>query len=182
MSGTQWENLPEPRQERPVPSLGAGWQGFTVDPRSPANQALRAADADRDFALRLLDQARVEGRLTVAEAEERSARAAGARTLGELMPLVGDLMAVAATGPNGRPDRAKRFVRGGAMGWVGLALLFNAIWLMTSVTAGRPMYYWPMWPLFFIGLPLVMSLFAKRGNTHPPRDQRRQLPPGEDLR
>ena len=182
MSGTQWENLPEPRQERPVPSLGAGWQGFTVDPRSPANQALRAADSDRDFALRLLGRAQLDGRLTVEEAEDRSARAAGARTLGELMPLVGDLMVVAATGPYGRPDRGRRFVRGGATGWVGFALLFNAIWLMVSITAGRPVYYWPMWPLFFMGLPLVVGLFANRGNTQPPHHQPRQLPPGEDLR
>ena len=181
MSGTQWENLPEPRQEPPVPSLAAGWQGFTVDPRPPANQVLRAADADRDFAIRLLGKARMDGRLTVAEAEERSARATGARTLGELMPIVGDLMIVAATGQHGRPDRGRRFVRGGAMGWVGLALLFNAIWLMVSITAGRPTYYWPMWPLFFIGLPLVMSLFGK-GNNQPPPDQPRQLPPAEDLR
>jgi hypothetical protein len=181
MAGTQWENLPEPRQSRPVPALGAGWQGFTVDPRPQANQALRAADGDRDFAARLVEQARLDGRLTVVEAQERAARAAGARTLGELLPLVGDLMAVATATPYGRSDRGRRFIRGGAMGWVGLALLFNAIWLMTSITRGQPLYYWPMWPLFFMGLPLVMSLFASRGTNQPPQD-RRQLPPGDDLR
>lgn len=181
MAGTQWENLPEPRQGSQVPSVRAGWQGFTVDPRPQPNQVLRAADSDRDFATRMVEQARLDGRLTAPEAEERAARAAGARTLGELLPLVGDLMAVAVTAHEGHPDRARRFVRGGAMGWVGLALLFNAIWLMTSITRGQPMYYWPMWPLFFIGLPLVMSLFANRGNSQPP-PERRQLPPGEDLR
>ena len=181
MAGTQWENLPEPRQGSPVPSLGAGWQGFAVDPRPQPNQALRAGDADRTFATRLVEQARLDGRLTMAEADERAARAAGARTLGELLPLVGDLMAMSATAPYGRQDRGRRFIRGGAMGWVGLALLFNAIWIMTSITAGHPTYYWPMWPLFFMGLPLVMSLFANRGNTQPPPESR-QLPPGDDLR
>ena len=83
------------------------------------------------------------------------------------------------------------------MGWVGFALLFNAIWIMTSLSQGRPVYYWPMWPLFFMGLPLVMSLFANRSPQQPnqnqpsqnqPRqnqhrlDQPRQLPPGDDLR
>ena len=183
MAGPQWENLPEPMPERPVPSPRAGWQGFTVDPRMPANHALRAADADRDHATRLVEQARQDGRLTVAEADERMALALGSRTIGELLPLVGDLMAVATTSPHTLHDRGRRFVRGGAMGWVGLALLFNAIWLMTSLSAGRPAYYWPMWPLFFIGLPLVMSLFANRGQTQPPRqDHQRQLPPGDDLR
>ncbi len=66
MAGPQWENLPEPRQERPVPSLRSGWQGFTVDPRPPANQGLRAADADRDYAVRLVEQARLDGRLASA--------------------------------------------------------------------------------------------------------------------
>jgi hypothetical protein len=183
MAGQQWENLPEPRQERPVPSLRAGWQGFTVDPRQPANHSLRAADADRDYATRLVEQARLDGRLTVGEADERAARASGSRTLGELLPLVGDLMAVPAAAGFAHHDRGRRFVRGGAMGWVGLALLFNAIWIMTSLSAGRPAYYWPMWPLFFMGLPLVMSLFANRGQGQPPRqDQPRQLPPGDDLR
>jgi len=184
MAEPQWENLPEPRQERLVPSVRSGWQGFTVDPRSPANQALRAADADRDYATRLLEQARLDGRLTVAEAQDRVARASGSRSLGELVPLVGDLMVVATDAPFARRDRGRRFTRGGAMGWVGLALLFNAIWIMTSVSLGHPAYYWPMWPLFFLGLPLVMSLFSNRGQNlaPPPPDQPRQLPPGDDLR
>jgi hypothetical protein len=183
MSGNQWENLPEPRQERPVPSVNAGWQGFTMDPRTPANQGLRAADSDRDFALRLLDQAQLDGRLTAAEAEDRTARATGSRTLGELLPLVGDLVAVPSAAPYWHANRGWRFIRGGAMGWVGLAILFNAIWLMTSLTAGRPAYYWPMWPLFFIGLPVVMGVINNRGqNQRPRQEQPRQLPPGEDLR
>ena len=183
MAGPQWENLPEPQHERPVPSLRTGWQGFTVDPRPPANQGLRAADADRDYATRLVEQARLDGRLTVGEADERAAQASGSRTLGELLPLVGDLMAVPTAAGFAHHDRGRRFVRGGAMGWVGLALLFNAIWIMTSLSAGRPAYYWPMWPLFFMGLPLVMSLFANRAQGQPPRqEQPRQLPPGDDLR
>jgi hypothetical protein len=183
MAGPQWENLPEPMPDRPVPSLRAGWQGFTVDPRSPANQGLRAADADRDYATRLVEQARLDGRLSLAEADERAARASGSRTLGELLPLVGDLMPVSTDASFAHRDRGRRFMRGGAMGWVGLALLFNAIWIMTSLSAGRPAYYWPMWPLFFMGLPLVMSLFANRGQRPPPRpDQHRELPPGDDLR
>ncbi len=183
MAGHQWENLPEPRQDRPVPALRSGWQGFTVDPRPPANQGLRAADADRDYATRLVEQARLDGRLTVGEADERAARASGSRTLGELLPLVGDLMAIAPTGSSARYDRGRRFMRTGAMGWVGLALLFNAIWIMTSLSVGHPAYYWPMWPLFFLGVPLVTSIFANRGQGQPPRqEQPRQLPPADDLR
>ena len=62
-------------------------------------------------------------------------------------------------------------------------MLFNAIWLMTSLSSGRPLYYWPMWPLFFIGLPIVMGLINSRGQGQPSRQEPpRQLPPGQDLR
>ena len=178
MAGTQWENLPEPLPERPLPALSASWQGFTVDPRPPQNQALRAADTDRDYATRLIDQARLDGRLSGDEHEERFAGARAARTLGELAPLVSDLMVPSVTSETS--VRYQRFTRAGAMGWFGLALLFNAIWVMTSLSAARPLYYWPMWPMFFIGLPLVMSIFA--GRRYGPQPQQRQLPPGEDLR
>lgn len=180
MAGTQWENLPEPLPERPAPALDASWQGFTVDPRPPANQVLRAADADRDYATRLIDQARLDGRLSSAEHDDRAAGAGAARTLGELVPLVSDLMLPAPTA--GHHGRHKRFTQAGAMGWIGLALLFNAIWLMTSISAARPIYYWPMWPMFFIGLPLVMSMFASRRSEPPPPPRQRQVPPGQDLR
>lgn len=187
MSGNQWENLPEPLPERAVPAVRTGWQGFTVDPRPPANQVLRAADTDRDFAARLIEQARLDGRLTIAERDDRAARVVGARTLGELVPLVDDLMAPTPDRDGDRRSRGRRFTRGGAMSWVGLALLFNAIWLMTSISSGHPIYYWPMWPLFFIALPLVMGLFANRGSgqpppDQPPPDQPRELPPDHDLR
>lgn len=183
MSGTQWENLPEPVPERPLPALAASWRGFTVDPRPPANQALRAADGDRDFAARLIEQARIDGRLSPVEHGDRATRAAGARTLGELLPLVGDLMVPEPGLRTGRQGRARQIARAGSMGWVGLALLFNAIWLMTSISSGHPIYYWPMWPMFFIGLPLVMGMFANRGTDRTPPQQPRQLPPGgDDLR
>jgi hypothetical protein len=39
-----------------------------------------------------------------------------------------------------------------------------------------------MWPLFFMGLPLVMSLFANRNQPPRQEEQPRQLPPGDDLR
>jgi hypothetical protein len=102
---TQWENLPEPRPERPVGPVAPSWSGFTADPRVAANQHLRASDADRDFATRLIQQARVEGRLDAAEHDERTLQAANARTLGELAPVVSDLM-VANAAPGLVTDRA----------------------------------------------------------------------------
>lgn len=185
MSGPQWENLPEPKPNRQPTPLTASWQGFTADPRDPSNQPLRAADADRDFAARLLEQARVDGRLSLSEYTDRATAAGGARTLGELVPLVGDVM-VPQSGarPAGVPRRVRWFA---IRGWVALAVLFNAIWLMTVLTTGRLLYYWPMWPMFGTAIPMVIALIAgdagdQRAHRGPRREPPRQLPPGHDLR
>lgn len=203
---TQWENLPEPVPERPVGRVIPSWSGFSADPRQPENQQLRASDADRGFATRLLDQARAEGRLDADERDTRASQAQASRTLGELAPLVSDLMvapsaAAAAAAPfappAGRPGLPAGFLRG----WVGLAVLFNAIWLITVVTTGHLLYYWPIWPMLGTAVPVFMAFafgggqgsqagyHAGRGRA---RDERRTLraerrgelpaPPEEDLR
>jgi hypothetical protein len=166
---TQWENLPQPMPERPVGPVAASWAGFSADPRVPANQPLRASDADRDFATRLLEQARVEGRLDASEQGARALEIANSRTLGELAPLVSDLMVAHAA----RGYAPARGVRPAIIGWAGLALLLNGIWLMTVLTTGRLLYYWPMWPMFGTAVPLAIALLAGAGATDPARDARR---------
>lgn len=167
---TQWENLPEPRPERPVGPVAPSWSGFTADPRVAANQHLRASDADRDFATRLVQRARVEGRLDAAEHDERTLQAANARTLGELAPVVSDLM-VANAAPGLVTDRTPAQAARVVMGWAGLAVLLNAIWLMTVLTTGHLLYYWPMWPMVATGVPVVMALFWPRSAEEEARRQ-----------
>ncbi|MFV2196024.1 DUF1707 SHOCT-like domain-containing protein [Nocardiopsis sp. LOL_012] len=53
---------------------------------------IRASHRDRERVLRLLSEAAADGRLDLAEFEERSERAHTARTLGELPALTGDLV------------------------------------------------------------------------------------------
>jgi hypothetical protein len=152
---TQWENLPEPTPERQVARVTPSWSGFSADPRQPGNQPLRASDADRDFATRLLEQARIEGRLDATEYGARASQALASRTLGELGPLVSDLM-VGQPAPFASPRQGPPpgFLRG----WVGLAVLFNVIWLITVVTTGHFLYYWPIWPMLGTGVPVFMAL------------------------
>jgi uncharacterized protein DUF1707 len=68
------------------------WASFNHDPRDPAVSALRASDADRDVVHGLLTDAFADGRLDRQEYDERSAATLQARTLGELPPLVADLV------------------------------------------------------------------------------------------
>ena len=154
---SEWENLPAPRPERSPAPVTAAWAGFSADPRIPDNQHLRAADADRDFATALIEQARAAGRLDASEYTERAGQVVQSRTLGELAPLVADLML--ANAAQGAVQRTRnRFARAGITGWIGLALLFNAIWLMTVLTTGHLLYYWPMWPMVGTGIPVLMTL------------------------
>ena len=60
------------------------WERFPHDPRLAANAPLRASDRDRDVVTDVLATAYSEGRLTREELDERSDRAASAKTLGEL--------------------------------------------------------------------------------------------------
>jgi hypothetical protein len=69
---------------------------------------MRASDADRDRTIEVLAAASAEGRLSPDEYSERSEAALGARTLGDLARLTGDLPAgpaagVPAAGPQAAP-------------------------------------------------------------------------------
>jgi Domain of unknown function (DUF1707) len=76
-------------EERRVPDP---WASFQHDPRDPAVAPLRASDADRDVIHGVLADAFADGRLDRDEYDERSGSVLAARTLGELPPLVSDLV------------------------------------------------------------------------------------------
>jgi hypothetical protein len=68
----------------------------------PSERSLRMSDADRERVLARLNVAVGEGRITLAEFEERVAGVLEARTYGEVEPYLADLpMTTAATMPGG---------------------------------------------------------------------------------
>ena len=119
---------------------------------------MRAADTDRDAVAHRLGEHMTAGRLTVAEYEDRVARAYAAKTYGDLAELTRDL-------PSGRPaDRpAPRPVASGPCGqapwgwsgtpwrravwgsWLSTAIIVTTIWLITSLSTGALLYFWPIW-------------------------------------
>lgn len=122
---------------------------------------LRAGDTDRTAVATVLGRHMAEGRLTVAEYDERVARAYEARTYGELAQLTADLPSI----DRGRATEPARYdrptpVRGcGPMGsrarggrpesswesWRRTALIVVTIWAITSIMTGAIIYFWPIW-------------------------------------
>ena len=135
---------------------GDVWARFTADPRRQPE--VRASDADRDIAAEAINAAFSDGRLDSLEHSERLGAVLGAKRLGELELLIADIT-IAARPPAPPAAQKMRRVQDGAIrSWVGLAILFNVIWVATWLFAGRmPYYYWPIWPMIGTAIPLLIT-------------------------
>ena len=154
---------------------------------------LRAADVDREAVARRLDHHLASGRITVAEYEDRSARAWAAKTYGELAELTADLPAepaehrvsLAKEPPAGATRPAQQhagqpacgpWARGGSLraawaGWLTTGLIVLTIWLATSLSSGELLPFWPIW---VIG-PWGAALLARTLVAAPARRNRSSL-------
>jgi Domain of unknown function (DUF1707) len=114
----------------------------------------RASDAEREAAADRLRTAAAEGRLDADELEERLAAAYGARTIGELAPLVSDLPAA----PEPQPPRPgvldSPHVRRRLASFLTVNVACIAIWLATGADSS----FWPGWVLLGTGIALVAAL------------------------
>lgn len=139
------------------------WSSFRLDPRRPEHASLRASDADRAIISGALAEAYADGRLSAQEHDERETANQAAKTLGELPPLLADLVLPEVPSPSRVPDvppsgslhrqAVREYVGKLWEAGAGTATPFvicTAIWLFT--TPGR--YFWPMWVLF----PFVLTV------------------------
>lgn len=144
---------------------GDVWARFTADPRRSERAEVRASDADRDVVAEVLAGAYAEGRLDDVEYQERLGKAMAVKRLGEVRPLLDDLVidgsrrgASTVSREQDAPRRGLDFRSASLRSWLGLAILFNLIWLMTSLGNGELNYYWPMWPMLGTGIPVIMAM------------------------
>lgn len=137
--------------ERPGPV----WTRFSADPRVHGD--VRASDADRDVAAEAINAAFSDGRLDSIEHSERLSGVLASKRLGELVPLLSDIVVATRVAP--APAVKARKVQDGALrSWLGLAALFNVIWLSTWLFAGvTPYYYWPIWPMIGTAIPALIT-------------------------
>ena len=126
---------------------------MTTSPAPIASGALRVSDAERESVAARLRDAAAEGRLTLAEADERQALAYAARTRDDLHPLTADLPQPHRTSDRRGPlsPRARRRLGMHA----GLVAVLAAI-MVTGWALGSAPWFWPAWPLFWLTVSLVV--------------------------
>jgi hypothetical protein len=120
---------------------------------------LRAGDTDRAAVATVLGRHMADGRLTVAEYDERVARAYAAQTYGDLAELTADLPSAdggRSTAPVPReraapvhacgPMAARGRDAGAAWAaWRRTAIIVLSIWAISSIVATQFIYFWPIW-------------------------------------
>lgn len=141
---------------------------------SPEQSSLRAGNDDREKVVARLNAAFAEGRLEVAELDERVASAYRAKTLGELVPLTADLPASHRQPVSGQPvpltvsAPAPRGSHGGGHGGhpgipiagaLGLFLVNVLIWASVAIGKQEMVYFWPVWT----AIPLVFAVVGVIG-------------------
>ncbi len=137
------------------------WGEFTADPRRPELAGLRAADRDRDVVLRLLGDAYADGRLTREEYDERAGRVAEAKTLGDLRPLMTDLVVATPLPDPAAGDLHRKAVehwqsqrRQALVGLLIPSTICWLIWVMVGLDGGFG-FAWPVFVMLGTGANLV---------------------------
>jgi Domain of unknown function (DUF1707) len=128
------------------------------NPTGPSNPTgIRASDAEREAVAARLRDAATAGFLTLAEADERQAAAYAAVTRDELVPLTVDLPT--AQEPATPPERWRGPLSAGARRRLAVhaAIVgFLAVFLVTRWAIDPAPWFWPAWPIFWLGLSLLV--------------------------
>jgi hypothetical protein len=147
------------------------WASFSHDPRLGANAALRATDGDRDVVHQVLADAYADGRLDREEFDTRTAQTAAARTLGELPPLLADLVAPTPVPSGGVPPASAAVLRQRAvakyradrrdafLGFLAPSFICMVIWF----AFGASQFFWPGFVIAGTGIN-VLSMLIRREN------------------
>lgn len=139
---------------------------------------MRASDADRDLVHEVLGQAYADGRLTRDEFDERIESTAQSRTLGELVPVIDDLVALnPRPSPPGaslalasedqlRQEAVEQYGssrRQALVGWLMPTLITFAIWFATGFDDGgwHANFPWPIFVMLGTGANLIRVLVQK---------------------
>ena len=131
---------------------------------------IRASDAERDDIAWRIQSATAEGRLSLEEADERLSGVYASAFRHELTALVADLPAEVAARPDPTPEprRAENDDRRGnrALAVHGVVVVVLAAILLTRWATSDVTYFWPMFPLFWLGLSLLVHARRRNSRQH----------------
>lgn len=131
---------------------------------------LRVADVERERVAAVLARAHGEGRLTLAEYDERVRSAHGAVVRADLAPLTADLppapgpAPVVAEAPRRRPSP----LRVAVAVWAAVSVINLVIWVAVSVGTGGAVAPWWIWVAGPWGAVLALQALATRAGLAPP--------------
>ncbi|WP_225729780.1 MULTISPECIES: DUF1707 domain-containing protein [unclassified Nocardia] len=119
----------------------------------------RASDAERERVVRLLGRHMADGRIDLAEYDQRVARVYATATREELSVVLSDLPRLkdSVAQRNSRVPIWQR-IEGGS--WFGVSVLVLVIWGAISLGVGSLTYFWPMWVIGPWGAVLVFRMLA----------------------
>lgn len=147
---------------------------------------LRISNDDRDKAIEQLRAALDEGRIDLAEFDDRTRSAYEAKTNAELdlifedlpggrpkeaevVPVDQPVPGPRAQGPHGDPHARRGHgplhELPALRGLISVGLITVAIWFATWIGSGdgNPPYFWPIWPILGLGIATVLQL-VNRGS------------------
>jgi hypothetical protein len=167
--------------------VGRFWSSFGRDPRVPDNQGLRAGDRDRDVVREAIADAYAEGRLTQDEMDARLTSVLEARLLGDLPPIVADLMPAQETSSrqslallneqeiDRRAQLRYREQRRQALaGALVPSLICLTIWIWSMVSTGGLIFPWPIFVILGTGGYLARLVFGRESAIEEEREKLRK--------
>ena len=127
------------------------------------NNPVRASDAEREEVAGVVQAAGAEGRLTLAETEDRLAGIYGTTFRHELAEFTADLPK--ATTP---PRPVRQLPRGPLAVHAAIVLVLATVLIVRWLNSGVP-YFWPAFPMFWLVASLAVHArirgFRGRGST-----------------
>lgn len=167
------------------------WREFACDPRDPAYAGVRAGTADRNVVLEALSEAYGDGRLEREELDERTDAVHAARTLGELPPILSDLIPSSGAlslpvGPDVRSEAVAKYERSrreALMSFLTPTLICWVIWALTMPGG----FAWPLFVTVPTSLGLIGTIVRKQDIIESQekkilkkrQTQAQELPPGD---
>ena len=127
---------------------------------------MRASDDDRERVAAVLREAVGRGQLSLTEVDDRLRAAYAAVDRAELAAVTRDLPQAVPAAPLTRtaPQRVAARRPAEVRRWLGLSLLLVGIWALTSLAGGHALFFWPVFPIGFVGLSVLSGGNAFKGH------------------